>query len=244
MSYEGERFFFVHIMKTAGGTFAHYLRQNLPPGTVYPKPGVDEDLVAATYRIDYVLGLSERRRRSIAAYTGHFPSIVADLLDEDLTRITILREPVERTISYLRHCRVHHPQHRELSLEQIYEDDFYNPGFIQDHQTKQFSFTERDPLTTYFERLDVDERRLDLARENLARMDVIGLAEDLPSMIDEVRRRWGWGPLKKADVHVGTDDSEVPDHLRERIAEDNAIDVAFYEHACDLVAARRAEPVR
>lgn len=239
--YAGPRFFFLHVMKTAGGTFANYLRSNFPKGSVYPAKGVEADLEAATYDIPTVLGLPVERRRSIAVYTGHFPSVVADLMGEDLTRITILREPVERAISYLRHCRTYHPQHRDLSLEAIYEDAFYNDGFIHEHQVKQFAFTAADPLSTYFQHLDVDGERLELARRNLDRVDVIGLAEELPALVSHVQDRFGWGPLKRTDVHVSADDAAVPDSLRRRIAEDNPVDLEFYEHARRLVDMRARE---
>ncbi len=45
------------------------------------------------------------RRDEIRVVTGHFPLCVTELLDADFATFTVLRDPVERTLSYLRHHR-------------------------------------------------------------------------------------------------------------------------------------------
>ena len=41
-----DRFFFIHVMKTAGTTFAQQLRQQFPADAVYPAPGIDWESAA------------------------------------------------------------------------------------------------------------------------------------------------------------------------------------------------------
>jgi hypothetical protein len=235
--------FFHHVMKTGGGTFTWYLRNQYGRGRVYPDDAVDEDLNLANRRIDYLLGLSSERHASLRAYTGHFPFVVSRILEsqlggEPLVRATLLRDPVERTLSYLKHCTIHHPQHRGLSLEEVYDDPFFFPGFIQDHQTKLFSMTVEDPLTTFFQSIDVDRDRLALAKENLEAVDLLGLTERFPQFVEQVRRRYRWRPLRQPDVHVSIGEWEVRQEFRDRIAEDNAIDMEFYDHARSVVQRR------
>lgn len=235
----GRRFFYLHVMKTAGGTFSRYLRAWRKAAAVYPSVGLDEDLVRATMDIPYLLGLPPERHRSITVYTGHFPSVVADLVDPDLTTLLLLREPVARAVSYLRHCRLHDPQHRDRPYEEIYEDPETYERFLRDHQVKQLAMTIDDPLRTYFDPIDIDEARYALAVENLERIDVVGTTERFGDFVDEVRARFGWPPLDVEDLHRPEGVEEVPVSLRRRIAADCEADRALYDHARRLVAQQR-----
>lgn len=59
-------------------------------------------------------------------FAGHFPFVAVDLLGGDLTTITVLRDPVERTISFLRQRKRNNPVHKAHRLEQMYEHPFYS----------------------------------------------------------------------------------------------------------------------
>ena len=50
-------------------------------------------------RVDYLLSLSEERRRTIRVYLGHFPYVACELLGLDLTKLSLVREPVNRTVA-------------------------------------------------------------------------------------------------------------------------------------------------
>src|SRR5688572_18532617 len=112
----------MHIMKTGGGSFGWQIMRNFERDEVYPYERLDRDMNVAYVRIDYLTGLSPDRRARIRAYSGHFPFMAAQLLGMELVTLTVLREPIERTISYLKHCKSYHVQHRSLALEEIYED--------------------------------------------------------------------------------------------------------------------------
>ena len=71
--------------------------------------------------------------------TGHFPLCTVELLGATFTTLTVLRDPVERTLSYLRHHRKVTPEDRERSLEEIYDDPFRFHGLIHNHMVKMFS---------------------------------------------------------------------------------------------------------
>ena len=130
-------FFFVHNMKTGGASLRQHLYANFQPGEIYPVP--DRDDMDRAWLVDYLLGLSPARRASFRGYAGHFPFVVTRLLGIDVVTLTIVRDPVDRTISYLKHCKRYHEQHHDLSLEEIYCDEFHFPCFIHNHQAKIFS---------------------------------------------------------------------------------------------------------
>jgi hypothetical protein len=236
------RFFFVKIMKTGGGTFLQHILANFERDEVYPYQPLDRDMNLANFVIDYLTGLSPERRARIRVYTGHFPFVAAQLMGMELLTITILRDPVERTISYLKHCKRYHEQHRSLSLEEIYEDPFFYSTLIRDHQAKLFAMTPDDQPQSYLDIIDVDDRRLEIAKANLERVDVLGIRERFPELLEEMERRYGWRFDGVRDRHV-SGGREVSSSFRRRIAEDNAADLAFYEHARALYERRKRKPV-
>ena len=79
------------------------------------------------------------------------PYVASSSLDADPVTLTLLRDPVARTISYLKHCKRYHDQHRDLSLEEIYDDPFFFRCFIHNHQTKIFAMTTDDKLESYMD---------------------------------------------------------------------------------------------
>lgn len=55
--------------------------------------------------MSYLAVLPDERRRRIRVYTGHFPYAAREILGGDIVTVTILRDPVKRTISLLRQFR-------------------------------------------------------------------------------------------------------------------------------------------
>ena len=235
--------FFLHVMKTGGATFRQHVYNNYGPGEVYPDLQLDfkpDDLYRPNFRISYLFALEPARRERIRAYMGHFPFVVRELLGIDPLTLTILRDPVERTLSYLRHCKRYHPVHRDLTLEQIYADPFYYPKFIENHQAKVFSMTRADEPVSFMDEIKVDDERLRLACANLEKVDILGLHERYGEFVDAVRARLGWRIDDVANWHVSEDTAGVSEAFRRRIAADNAADMAFYAYARELHARRRS----
>jgi hypothetical protein len=227
-------------MKTAGGTLRRQILANFDRGVVYPffLKHLDPDLMIANFDLAFLTSLSTEHRARVRVFTGHFPFVAVEMLGMELTTITVLREPVERTLSYLRHCQRYHDQHRGLSLEEIYEDPFFNPSFIKDHQAKLFAFTAADRPQSYMDALEVDAHRLELAKANLESVDVIGMQERFDELLGELHRRFGWRLTPTPDQHVNPGGGAAAP-FRRRIAEDNQADIEFYEHARRLCERRR-----
>jgi hypothetical protein len=80
-----------------------------------------------------------------------------------------------------------------------------------------------------------EPHHLELAKERLATVDVVGVQERFEDFCDELERRFGWdlGPPMFANR---TEQIDVDDGFRARIAEDNAMDIELYEFARDHLA--------
>ena len=110
----------------------------------------------------------------------------------------MLRDPVDRTISYLKHCKRFHPQHRDLALEEIYEDGFVFPTLIRDHQVKIFAMTATDRLESYMDVVEIDDERRRLAERNLEQVDLVGLHETYDDFLAALTERYGWDIREKS----------------------------------------------
>jgi hypothetical protein len=128
-----------------------------------------------------------------------------------------------------------------LALEQVYEDPKVFEPLIHNHQTKIFAMNPTDRLGTYMDVIHIDEARLDAAKANLAKVDVIGITENYGDFLHELTDRYGWRiqfGLRK-NVTPAEEVEPVSGSFRSRIADDNAIDIEFYEYATDLIESRR-----
>jgi hypothetical protein len=236
------RFFFVHVMRTGGTTFEQQLRRSFPREAVYPNPDRDfpEGDVFHHLELSYLLGLPEARRAEIELYYGHFPFVATEMLGTAVVTITLLREPVERTISLLRVMRERRAPLQGKTLEQIYDDAEVFPHLIHNHQTKLFSMTAADKPKSYLDDIEIDGTRLERATRTLERVDVIGLTERYAAFLDLVRGRYGWRLEDDARMNAAVEEHDEPDHLRSRIASDNAIDIELYRRAREIVERRGA----
>ena len=246
-------------MKTGGTTLFRHLRENYGLDEIYPYKALDlrydEGMldIAHHLSVSYLLQLPAERREHIRIYTGHFPYVASDLLHQDLTRVTILRDPVERTISLLRQFRrkdlwmrdiEQHPGMVDRSLEDVYDHpDVFEP-LIHNHQTKIFSFTAADAPESYMDVLHVDEPRLALAKQNLAKIDVLGLTERWDAFLDDVSAWFGWevDRAARANGTPAREKDSVDPALLRRIRADNALDMELYDHAQQLHDQRRPRP--
>jgi hypothetical protein len=254
-----QRFFFIHVMKTGGSSFTEHIRANFEPDSIFPDKTAQSDSIFSLFSIQNLLNLPPERTSHIQAYMGHFPYTVTELLTGDFITLTLLRDPVERTISYLKHCKRFHKEYRNLSLQEIYEDPVCYPRFIHDYQTRIFSMTPQDvpkrltglaavwlmsphrpdllpaywDIDTSFNRIEVDEKRLARAKENLAKVDVLGLTEQFDAFLKIMRKRFNWRITSQPKM-LASPNMDVSYALRRRIAEENPMDLAFYEYAQQL----------
>lgn len=248
MTDEPHRYFFVHIMKTAGGSLRQRLIHHFGEPAVYPTRGVDGTNLESYVLIDRVRERLRARGNEIRVITGHFPLRAVELIDGELTTLTLLRDPVERTLSYLREQREDHmarfverrasaSRHAGRPLVEIY-DDLHGLGQTQNNMTRMLSLTPQEMLASLRTPVEVSHDHLERAKEALAGIDAVGLQERFEDFCDELSARFGWRLGEPVTVNASAA-VEVPESLRSRITEDNALDVELYEFALRLLAARK-----
>jgi hypothetical protein len=222
------RYFFVHIMKTAGGSLRRRLVNHFGETAVYPTRGLDgTDPLQLNLSIEHMRERLAARGDQIRVIAAHVPLRTIDLLDGRFTTMTLLREPVERMLSYLRQQRQSRDSPQAISLEEVYED---HHGMADNNMTKMLLLTPAEMRASMFSRAELTRDDLERAKEVLAGMDAVGLQERFEEFCDELSTRFGWHLGDPVTVNA-TIPAEVPEALRARVAEDNALDIELYEFA-------------
>ena len=100
-----DRYFFVHIMKTAGTAFRRRLMNHFGEA-FYPMMPLDgTDPWVLNTSTDRLHERSAARGDQIRLVAGHFPLRTTELINGGFTTLTIVRDPVERVLSHLRSIR-------------------------------------------------------------------------------------------------------------------------------------------
>jgi hypothetical protein len=229
------RYFFLRMQKTAGTALRRRLVNHFGEAAVYPSRGVDgADVLKLAVSIDYLQERLAARGDQIQVIAGHFPLCTTELIDGRFTTLTLLREPVERTLSFLRHTRENNRAANHLPLEEIYDDAFRFHSMAHNHMTKMLSLRPAEMKAWMFTRVDFTRDHLERAKEALAGIDAVGLQEHFEDFCDKLTARFGWRLGEPVTVNTSAP-VEVPESLRARIAEDNAIDIELYEFAKQLL---------
>ena len=236
-----QRWFFVHMHKTAGTALLQRLRIQFAEEAVYPTVA-DNWAHFATMHLDLLRQRFAEHGDRIRVITGHFPLCTTELLGVPFVTMTVLRDPVERTLSALRDMRERDAEFRGKPLEEIYADPIKFRCLIQNHMVKMLAITREEMTDGFLTVLDLDTTHLERAKRNLVeRIDVWGVQEQFEAFCEELTRRFGWdlGPPRFANRSTPC---APEDGLRDRIAEDNKLDVALYRFARELCEQRSPAP--
>ena len=231
------RFFFVHLQKTAGTALFRRLRHHFGTDAVYPLPEY-QGTPETSLDVDLLRTRFAANRSDIRVVTGHFPLCVTEALGVPFATFTVLREPVDRALSFLRHQREEEPRFAGASLEEIYEDPVCREGLLTNHMVRMLSLSLDEMTVGALTPVDVNDRRLEVAMANLAgRIDVVGVQERFEEFCTTLSDRFGWD-LGAPQFANRTRPYEASAELRARIAHDNEADAALHAYAIELVQHR------
>lgn len=236
-----DRYFFLHLQKTAGTTVLRRMKPAFAdPAAIYPGPD-DGPFPNSTLMVDHLLERWRARGDEIAVVTGHFPLCTTELLGGSWRTFTVLRDPVERTLSFLRYHRARTPDAAEVPFEEIYEDPVRFHGLIHNHMVKMLALRADEMTAGTMTVVAFEREHLDRAIAALEGIDVVGLQDGLDPFCDALAARFGWA-LGPPQFSNRTRPAEVSESLRRRIAADNALDLELWDHAQALVARRGPYP--
>jgi len=252
--------FFTHVMKTGGTSLVRWLRSVVPASAAYPDAVAGGALAEKTFA-HQLIGMDDAQRRAYRLISVHQPAWVAFALASDAHRVTLLREPVSRTVSHLRQLR--ESPHAPDAIEDIYDDEDWRRR-LANHQTQLFAdpgpAASGDDAKLQGDALseaDLEEIRsgvirfwetgishpremgpadLDAATRALDRYDCVGVTDDLPGLVERLSRLTGLALPPAPHANAAGRSDAVSDELLARIEADNQMDLALYAHARRLSA--------
>jgi len=231
------RYFFVHLQKTGGTSLLAYLRDVFDEDQIFPS-SQDRGMKSIMF-VDYLYERAQKDQDKIQVFKGHFPYWVHEGLGSDIRTFTILREPVARTLSFLRHQKKMAPEkYKDKSLMDIYKEPLRFHGLIHNHMVKMFALTSKDG--GMMTRIDFSDEHLKRAKRNLRQVDVIGIQEEFDPFLSRLTDQFGWNFPKDYRRNVSEDPEVLPESFIQQIRRDNQLDMRFYRFACELIAKRDA----
>jgi hypothetical protein len=131
--------FFVHVMKTAGTAVSTLLRPHYKRSERYPRIELGK-VRNQKLLVNQLMDIPSEEQVQTRFYSVHMAAWTAHEVAPQHIHVSVLREPVARTISHLRHIA------RGLnieSLEEIYDDPRWRIR-LNDYQTQLFSMRSAD----------------------------------------------------------------------------------------------------
>lgn len=245
-----------HIQKTAGTALRHFVRANLPPSNVEIVPELrvlrkSPRKAVAWYR-EWYGSLDDDRRARLCCVMSHLAGYLLPALDRPVDALVLVREPVDRTLSYY-----HAKQRRRASrsfrpLESVYADAAENRlSRKRDHWEQFFNWQSLCLLSVFHDVTDFQISAgpppdADVWRERLRdivnRVFLVGVQDRFTEYVESLAERFGWKafvPRSKVNVERPPA-SEVTPELRETILAWNWLDTELYELARQAQETRAA----
>lgn len=238
--------FFMHIPKTAGMALRSYLANQYEAKDICPA--------------NSWAALAQETEADLARYRlvqGHYSANLAALLDPAIKTLVVLREPVARTVSVLRHIRrdprfhVLHARAKTMSLREMVQDEPIMAAAANGQVGILSSMRPAGDILAYarasagthasadpYSRDDTPI--LERAMRRLERIDFVGLTERLGELVHVLAREMRFHPILRLPVvNDAPDEADTlsPADL-ERVSAMNTLDSRLCDYAGRLMDRR------
>lgn len=240
-----ERLYFLHIQKTAGTTFYFTLDEKFDPEEICP---------ARFWRQFLKLAKDDGKRlRQYRMFRGHFGYSVPQFFKRPTVCLTVLRDPISRSISHYEHiCRepkdrrhkivrandmtladfVHHPETR-LAIHNLQTRSLaFDLGFKELKKMRRFA-SQGVIGTVQADRTDED--LLAIAQHRIDAFPFVGLVERFQDSLFLLSYVFGWYPIRQSrelnKAPKKTTERHLSPELLELLTDLNDLDIQLYTHA-------------
>ena len=205
----------------------------------------------------------EQEVRNFRLVRGHFRYNLRALLADDARMLVVLRDPLRRTASALRHLKRDPDFHEmyQIAKDLSLRDMIRHPGIMSNQRDVQARFlcasTAPEDVSDHLARGRAENENPDagdieeppefqLAAERLETIDFVGMTEDLASLVSDMARQMRYHPplyfpfINENPAHIdplqGLDAEDLA-----IIREHNLVDLQVYDLARRLIARRGFE---
>jgi hypothetical protein len=202
--------------------------------------------------VDQLVCLPRPMLANTMLVSGHLPYATLGLLSPETATCTVLRDPLDRTLSHLAHLRIHGGR-PDLGLDEFVHDELWHPFWV-DYQARQLAVDvpvedawlgrpiATATLQAHFDAdpgLSADDLYA-RATQRLEKIDLVGVSDDLDQVLRAVAALWRKPPPPPAPrmnpTAAGRPATEVPDHLRAAILAGTEVDRQLYTRARERAA--------
>jgi hypothetical protein len=232
---QNETIIFLHIPKTAGTTLRRIIDRQYRPQEIY---STDPTPLQPSASLEAFKQLSTAERAQIRLLRGHLPFGVHTFVPGPSTYFTVLRDPVERVLSYYYFTRRFSPQ---ALRQHVNTPAMTLPRFVESQafittrnlQTRLLAGMGRRRATT-----KDDEEILALAKKNLQEaFTVVGLTERFDETLLLLKNAFHWRHIFYVKLNVTRrrpTQHATPPEIRQVIRADNHLDLELHRYALDL----------
>ncbi|HEX7668863.1 MAG TPA: hypothetical protein VF395_04745 [Polyangiaceae bacterium] len=233
------RYFFVHVMMVPALPIVHALQTHVYDKRYFYPNDEDVDGFKAYMDYGYVKTLPEERRKLTKVFTGHLPLAAKPYFGSELKAFSFFSDPVERAVAQLAEAR-RIPWMKQGTPEEVWNDRGTHDAFLDNVLTRFFAVRDLESGSSIFDaRLPANADTLSAAKDAVETLDFIGLMEDFAASMRMLGERYSW-PIPLVEGARSPITLDIPERLRERIANDLELDRRFHEHVQRLYSQRKA----
>jgi hypothetical protein len=243
-----------HIQKTGGTSLRRVVRANLPAADVEVIPNIPPSARTPAGLLDWhrewYESLDEGRRVRLCCVMSHWAGYLLPALDRPAEALALVREPVDRTLSYYHFKQRRRGPERPLEpLERLYETGA--EGRVE-LMAQLCNWQSRALLSVFHDVSELEPSAgpgagADLWRERLRELVehvfLVGVQDRFEQYVDVLARRYGWKafvPQSKVNPQRPPL-SEVSAELRETMLAYNWLDTELYDLCRQAQQRREAE---
>ncbi|MEL6222379.1 MAG: hypothetical protein AAFQ57_00940 [Cyanobacteria bacterium J06626_14] len=240
-----ERLYFLHIQKTAGTTFYFTLDEKFDPEQICP---------ARFWRQFLRLAREDGKRlRQYRLFRGHFGCSIPQFFKRPTACVTVLRDPIKRSISHFQHI-AREPKDRRHKLVKAHDMDL--AAFAEHPETRlailnlqtrsiafDLGFKELKKIRRFAAQGVIgtlqpersDDELLAIAKQRLDNFPFVGIVERFQDSLFLLSYVFGWYPIRQTRQLNKAPDRKASPALSPEVMETltnlNQLDIQLYHHA-------------
>ncbi len=225
------RIIFLHIPKTAGSTFLSIFMREYRSANIFRLYG--DKTIRSIDAIEKFKELPEHDRMKIEVLIGHMKFGLHEYMQQPVTYITFLREPIERIISHYYYVLrfSDHYLHDQVIAEKINLKDFIVRGLTDETNNGQTRLLSGVGKSLPYG--DCPPEMLDSAIDNISKhFSAVGISERFDESLILMTNLFGWRShyyYKKNVTKKRAIKDEIPLDTLEAIKKYNQLDIQLYE---------------
>lgn len=230
MSSDSSKVIYFHIPKTGGTTLRSIIKRQYNKEEVF-EVKVHPHLIGSIKKF-----IDLTSRKNLSCVVGHIPYGVSRYLDGDYKRITIVRSPIKRVISYYYFSKTTDSiENYGVSLREFVGEG-YNPE-VENGMTKQLSgkfshMIAGNKRRRYNMTCSKDDFRR--AKKNINTFDFVGFTSEFDKSLIAMSYRYGWSNISYARGNTNKSRpsiKEIDEKTISLIRDRNKYDIKLYKYA-------------